>query len=192
MAYKIASFISHFFAPFVLLPFFLFLVIAQSSYSIESKLISMGIINLVGILPIILMTVYLKYTKRISDWEMKSRNERHPVYLFSLIIGIVVIFLLHRIGASQLLQYLFIIIGWHAAMMVINFFWKISVHVGAVTIVTFLLLHLYGMNWWPLTIFIPLVAWSRVYRKNHTVLQVIGGFVLAGSFVWLAKQQGLV
>jgi len=42
----------------------------------------------------------------------------------------------------------------------------------------------YGWSWWPVFLSVPLVGWSRVVTKNHTIAQVIAGTMYSWAIVY--------
>jgi len=60
-------------------------------------------------------------------------------------------------------------------MMVITFWWKISMHASSLGGVATMLTVLYGAVMLPLFVLLVLVSWSRVVLRRHTVTQVIAG-----------------
>jgi membrane-associated phospholipid phosphatase len=78
--------------------------------------------------------------------------------------------------------------GYAAASLVVQYitrYWKISTHALGITASLSALVHLYGQQPLPFLVLIPIVGWSRVYLKAHTVLQVVGGTALGGAAVLL-------
>lgn len=61
--------------------------------------------------------------------------------------------------------------------------WKISVHATSAAGATLLILRIVGFAAVPLVITIPLIAWSRVKLRRHTLLQTIAGALLGSGIV---------
>lgn len=59
-----------------------------------------------------------------------------------------------------------------------NIFYRISFHVSISTSLLILVNHFSNWAFWPLFLVVPLIAWSRLYLKKHTLLQVIAGFLV--------------
>jgi membrane-associated phospholipid phosphatase len=67
--------------------------------------------------------------------------------------------------------------------MIINLFWKISLHTAFVTASVAVLIIVYGeMAVWTI-IFVPLIAWARLEMRLHSPPQVFTGGLLAVSIV---------
>ena len=65
--------------------------------------------------------------------------------------------------------------------MVINLFWKISLHTAFVAAAATLLIIVYNpVGAWTLVL-VPLVAWARIEMKLHSPAQVTSGALLAAA-----------
>ena len=67
--------------------------------------------------------------------------------------------------------------------MCVNFFWKISLHAALITASIAVLVILYGSIAVATAVLVPLVAWSRIELKHHSLAQVAAGALLAASIV---------
>jgi len=131
-----------------------------------------------------LFLLWLYATDRISDLDMSDREERRKVFAIFVVFylaGTVTLFLTHApaiLTASMA--------GYTAAAIVvqqITRFWKISTHAVGITAPVVALTYLYGWDPLPFLILIPLVGWSRVYLKAHTIAQVCAGTLLGAVSV---------
>jgi membrane-associated phospholipid phosphatase len=130
-----------------------------------------------------LVLFWLYLTGEISDLDMSSRQERERVFLvfvFSYLLGTLTLW---AINAPVIL--VASMAGYTAAaflVQTITRYWKISTHALGITAPLVVLTYLYGREPLPFWVLIPLVGWSRVYLKSHTVAQVVAGALLgAGS-----------
>jgi membrane-associated phospholipid phosphatase len=127
-----------------------------------------------------LFIFYLYATDRISDLDMSIRTERERVFIAFVIFyaaGALDLWLIHApaimtasmagFGASAL------IVQW------ITRYWKISTHALGITAPLVALSVLFGERPLPFYVLIPLVGWSRVYLRAHTLMQVVAGTLLA-------------
>lgn len=145
----------------------------------EARIASLYIFA-IGIIPVILMFIYLKYTKRISDWDIQIRNERHRLNIFGIICGAALLVLLKASGLTPAFIFMsWVYIGFFLFSL-ITFFWKISGHTAAMTFLVLFTISVYGVKYLWLIFLIPLVGWSRVHLGKHTAAQVAGGFMLSG------------
>ena len=167
------------FSPF-LVPIATTVGVVQKHSAPEDLLRWLGIVVLfVTVLPALSIAVMVRFSK-VSDLHLKNREERFLPLCCTLISMIVGTFLLHQLGAERE-------IVWAGVAYIVNsvvFFaitltWKISFHssvaTGCVTVLVMLVNPQFG---W-LFLLIPLIAWARVYRKRHTLLQTVVGAVIA-------------
>lgn len=63
-------------------------------------------------------------------------------------------------------------------LLINNIFYRISFHVSLSTSLFILVNHFSAWVFWPLFLAVPLIGWSRIYLKKHTLLQVIAGFLV--------------
>ena len=127
-----------------------------------------------------LFIFYLYATDRISDLDMSIRTERERVFIAFVIfyaLGALDLWLIHApvIMTASMAAYA-------AATLVVQWitrYWKISTHALGITAPLVALTVLFGQRPAPFYILIPLVGWSRVYLRAHTLLQVIAGTLLA-------------
>ncbi|MFJ8885918.1 hypothetical protein ACIRJR_21255 [Streptomyces sp. NPDC102402] len=134
-----------------------------------------------GVLP----SVVLRLGERGGYWSdrrVRQRRERlvaGPVVLFSVITGTG---LLYGLGATSAVRALVAaMLAVLLVLMVITFFWKVSVHSSVAAGALAVLASLHG-PWWALSA--PLVAvigWSRVRLRCHTVAQVTVGACLGAA-----------
>jgi membrane-associated phospholipid phosphatase len=127
-----------------------------------------------------LFIFYLYATDRISDLDMSIRAERERVFIAFVIfyaLGAVDLWLIHApaiMTASMA--------GYAASALIVQWitrYWKISTHALGVTAPLVALTVLFGERPLPFYALIPLVGWSRVYLRAHTLLQVVAGTALA-------------
>ena len=176
---RLAWCVSVVFSPF-LVPIATAVGVVQKHAAPEDLLRWLGIVVLfVTVLPALSIAVMVRFSK-VSDLHLKNREERFLPLCCTLVSMIVGTFLLYQLGAARE-------IVWAGVAYVINsviFFaitltWKISFHssvaTGCVTVLVMLVNPQFG---W-LFLLIPLIAWARVYRKRHTLLQTVVGAVIA-------------
>lgn len=147
-----------------------------------------------GLLPALPILLMMR-KGQVKDLFISRREERTMPYLFSLLAYVFwVIFLWRTLGFP--FEFVAVAIGSVvsvALMVFINLKWKISAHaagmggfVGSIFAVSYLV----QIN--PLVLIIVsliisgLVAISRIYLKAHTLSQVIGGFGLGATTVFLS------
>ena len=127
-----------------------------------------------------LFIFFLYATDRISDLDMSIRTERERVFIAFVVfyaLGALDLWLIHAppimIASMAAYAAATLIVQW------ITRYWKISTHALGITAPLVALTVLFGQRPVPFYVLIPLVGWSRVYLRAHTLLQVIAGTLLA-------------
>ncbi len=128
---------------------------------------------------IVIPAVYLVYLYRsgkITDLDVYVRSQRVRPYLLSIGCSAAAWALLERSSAPPVFALitaggLLETIG----LFLVNLRWKISAHAAAAGGLSFLAFLLAGAVALPLLIIVPLVAWSRVHLKRHTLAQTVAG-----------------
>jgi membrane-associated phospholipid phosphatase len=113
---------------------------------------------------------------KFSDVDVSRRSQRTGPFLFGIIsstIGLILLALIQ--GPKNLQTVMLMIIVSGSLMMMITFWWKISIHASSVAGAITTLTLLYGMIVLPAFSLVVLVGWSRVALRRHTVTQVIAG-----------------
>jgi membrane-associated phospholipid phosphatase len=137
------------------------------------------VVLFVTVLPVLSIAAMVRCAK-VSDFHLQNREERLLPLCCTLISMIVGTVLLHRLGAAREIVWAGVAYITNSVIFsAITPIWKISFHssvaTGCVTVLVMLVNPQFG---W-LFLLIPLIAWARVYRKRHTLLQTIVGAVLA-------------
>lgn len=187
----LARWTSFLLSPLLLWPALFWLVLGKSQLSTTERTIGGLIIFGVGIVPSILTLIYLKKRQLISDWDLHRRSERYRFNLIVLVWSLVMLSLLYFFKFSILLKLGVVGFLWFALFTLITFFWKISAHTSSITLVFLLAADLTGTKWWGIPL-IFLVSWARVYRKNHTLPQAVGGILLACLVYIIIKKVSLI
>lgn len=117
--------------------------------------------------------------KRWADHHVGEREQRKPVFVFSLgsmLIGLVI---LAVVGAPRdLVAFLVTLLIEAAIALGVTLVWKISLHtwvssIGATALVV--VAGAWALLLWP---FLTAVGWSRVELEDHSKAQVVAGAVL--------------
>ena len=167
---NVPTLISRIFDPFVMLGIAFIVLLSGTSVFIPAFVC-------MAIVPFVLYVVAWK-TKMISNWDMSDRRER-PKILWLLVVIETVCIVIFQLWS--ILPILGAIVGFT----VISHVWKISGHAMSAALATGIIVATFGWAWWPLLCIVPIVAWARVVRKNHTILQVIAGALYAWGIVAL-------
>jgi hypothetical protein len=137
-----------------------------------------------SIVPIFLVIVYLVHTGGLDEILTNARKQRTKIYIASGVSTVAGYFILSLLKAPQLLVAGFIaVISVAAIFMLINLWWKISVHTGCIAASSVVLMMTYGWTAAAVIPLVPLTAWSRIELEHHSVAQAIMGAVLASLIV---------
>ena len=122
--------------------------------------------------------IYL-YKKKFSDLDVSNRHKRTPLLVIALAsyAGGALIFALTNTKILVLLALGCYIVSF--IVMIVNLFWKVSIHCAGVTGPIFSLVFVFGTAALPLCTIIGLVAWSRIKLNNHTFMQTLAGTLIS-------------
>jgi membrane-associated phospholipid phosphatase len=124
--------------------------------------------------------LWLLESKAINDIHISNLKDRKRPFLItgiSSLIGAIILDLVHAARPVVVMAYAYAANA--VVISAITQFWKVSVHTALFSAVSTIALILFGLKfWWLYLLLIPL-AWSRIHRKRHSILQVVGGTLLA-------------
>lgn len=151
-------------------------------------------LSLVFLIAVGLFIIYAVKKGMFSDFDVSKREQRSLLFFtisIAAILYLVVLMVAHgpKVLYLAILGFMLSII----AIAVINTRIKASLHVATVTALVMLYWFLYGINL-SLFIFVPLVAWSRITVKRHTIYEVVAGSIIGGSltlFMYLLVRMAL-
>lgn len=188
---KTALYISFIFHPVFLLSYVTLILVFSPSFVDVSQTILQKISTFCFILlfatifPCLLMVV-LKHFKKIETFEMQTSRERLIPYIFNCLIYIVVfLFLYHHSYNLWLTVFFGGMLVLQLLILIINFFWKISIHATGLGAITGLFLNIaltYNSSLWFYSLFCIvlsfLVIFARLKLKAHTNMQTLIGWLL--------------
>lgn len=186
----LAFFISAILSPYITALVFIIIITYKYSNNLGEFLPWMITFLLFGSVIPGLYVLWLIEIKKIQDIHIADSHDRKvPFWVagVSAVIGTIILYFLH---AARPVIVMAVTYSANAIIVaLITQYWKISIHMALfssiVTVATILFGPVYA---WFYLILIPL-AWSRVHRKRHTLLQAIAGammaFVLTTSVFWL-------
>lgn len=108
--------------------------------------------------------------------ERKDRNYPLIIVILSYLAGTAVLYTLNAPVMTTILMFSYFLNTF--IVFFINLYWKISIHAMGVAGPTTVLIYTFGPIGALFAFIIPIVMWSRVYLKRHTVGQVITGALL--------------
>jgi membrane-associated phospholipid phosphatase len=180
MKYTLARLLSNIFNPFLVSGIILILLAFRATSGFAEGMKWVAITIVISILPLLGVVYFLVRTKRLDGFFNNPREQRNIIYLLGTVLGTIDCVFLWLTNAPDLLAISFTSAIFAAIVfMIINYFWKISLHTAFVAASAVVLIVIYGANAvWSL-ILLPLVGWSRLILKQHTLMQVIIGALLA-------------
>ncbi len=169
------------YAPIISIPVFILINYYLMNLN-DFIIITMICIVFTAVLPISLVFWWLRGKNGKDaeiDMDIPERTDRnYPLLLviLSYAIGVVFLYLLNAPGIVTVLMFCY----FSNTLMVffINLYWKISIHSLGVAGPAAALIYVFGAMGLVYMLIIPLVMWSRVYLKEHTVSQVVMGALL--------------
>lgn len=136
-----------------------------------------------AVVPMIFFLMMLR-NKQIKDWDIQHREQRVPLYLFTLVCHLGGLWLTLALGKSGLFPILLVFYVAAVVFFLITLFhYKISLHAGVNAVLFTTINMFYGWKYFWLYGFLYLVMWARVYQKHHTWEQVFAGAILGTLIV---------
>ncbi|MGB9978656.1 PAP2 family protein [Methanobacterium sp.] len=135
-----------------------------------------------GILPVLLVFSWIEVKRHhgqkidIDIPERKDRNYPLIIVILSYFIGAAILYSINAPSMTTVLMFSYF--SNTLIIFFINLYWKISIHAMGVAGPTTVLIYTFGPIGALFAAIIPIVMWSRVYLKRHTVGQVITGALL--------------
>ena len=173
---RIARHVSNILAPATIsLPFILLVAFYQAQNQLTAFIYACITLFFLSVGPLLYILICVRLGK-LSDIDVSRRSQRAGPFLFgivSVMIGWLVLALTN--GPRNLQTVLIIAVFSGIIIMVITFWWKISMHASSLGGAATMLTVLYGAVMLPLFVLLVLVSWSRVALRRHTVTQVIAG-----------------
>lgn len=125
-----------------------------------------------------------------TNWDISDREKR--VKSLVPFVGICVVFFSCMLfwRNSTLIQFGMMLIVWMVGFVLITLRTKISGHLAILTLTLGYAASWYGYIFLPAFVIVPLVAWSRLRLKRHTVIEVIGGFLYSLIFLIFIRYIG--
>ena len=135
-----------------------------------------------GFLPISLVYLWIRNKKtngRKIELDIPERTDRNLpliMVIISYLIGAIVLYTINAPYITTILMFCYF--SNTLIIFFINLYWKISIHTMGVAGPIVALIYVLGPLGLLFALIIPLVMWSRLYLKRHTLLQVTMGALL--------------
>lgn len=182
---KVARIISTLFVPpsFSLIVYILFAIFIEENLSKSIDLII--ITSLFGFVLPILMFLIMRKKNLVSDQDALIKEQRTFPFLIATIIYLVGLYFLIYFNLSLIsISFWFCFISNTLITIIINKYWKISIHAMGASGAFASLIFAFGIKLLPFVIIVILVGWSRIKLKCHSLEQVVAGIILAFTSVY--------
>ena len=131
--------------------------------------------------------LWLLQRGQVSDYNLTRREERFLPMLVSIATALFGWLYLNQVHAPALLLALAVT---NLAQSVVYFFitlrWKVSIHSAVAAGLAVLGCAIAGETVWLLVLSVPLIAWSRVLLRRHTLAQTVVGAAIGSLFLAFA------
>lgn len=112
-----------------------------------------------------------------TNWDVSNRVKRVRLLLLLLVFSLLLYWTVALWHNRQLSEFFGLFLAWLTGFFLITLRIKISGHLAVFVLALGLLVAWYEVSLWVLAILIPLLAWSRIKLKRHTIAEVILGIV---------------
>ncbi len=184
MRERIANLTSNILNPF-LVSLVLILLLSFKSTSSTLDAVKWSLISIAfSILPVFSVIIYLVRKQKLESLFIITRGQRTKIYLLAGVCAGVGCIILPYLEAPPTLRATFVAgLSGIVVFMCVNLLWKISLHTALVTASVTVLIILYGSIAAAIVVLVPLIVWSRIELKHHSLAQVAAGALLAASIV---------
>ncbi|MGD0794444.1 MAG: hypothetical protein ABR958_02450 [Dehalococcoidales bacterium] len=184
MRQRIAHLTSSLLNPFLVCFVTIIFLVAHTTNSVADAFKWAAIAMVFSIIPVFTFIVYQVRRKKLESIFPEGQGQRKMIYVLASALAAAGCGVMWYCGAPRLLAVSFIA-GLLAVVlfMIINFYWKISLHTAFVSAAAVVLTIIFGIKAAWVFILLPQMAWSRLELKMHSAAQVLAGAVLAAGIV---------
>lgn len=190
--YPVAKTISSLFDPLLLSIAAAALFVLKSGFPAHVVAAYAAAIVCFVLLPPVCYLVWCVRSGTVSNWDMSVRSERVRVFVVFAFIFLIDLVALRLFGPATAFPPAMFFFIWFAGFFALTLLDKLSGHTGTLTLVAGLCVRWFGSSWLPLFIIVPLVAWSRVVLKRHTLLQTVAGTAYSLSILGMGAALGML
>lgn len=130
------------------------------------------------------LRLYFK-RKDNTNWDISNRKKRFTPLLLLTLFFAVAYYGIRSVGNTVLTHLFLLLLFWHLGFFLLTLKVKLSGHMGILTLAIGQLIIWYGTSMVPLVLIVPLLAWSRIVLKRHTMQEVIIGIAYSGVILLL-------
>lgn len=178
MTFILARIVSFFSYPYLLIPPGSFLILLKETNNISSAAAGTFFVICFTLIIFLFELIGLRMGF-FSNFDISKRNQRTTFYLFVLLMlgASVIAGLTLRVPAELSAAAVGLFVG-VSLMFLVNRKIKASIHLATISGLLLTVTFLYGSYFYFALLLIPLIAWSRVKTKKHTVSETIAGVIL--------------
>ena len=179
-----------FLPPFVLFLSFSIIIFSREVRSGKHFMFILIALLLLVILPIVFFLLMMKL-KKVSDQDALNKKERNIPYLFGILLSTIgLIYYKGSNANTEIIASMFAIFLSVVLVYLVNLQWKISAHLLSFSIAVANLGFFCNTYYFFLFLIAPILGWTRMYLKSHTLMQVaagiISGFIISYfSFIYV-------
>lgn len=189
---RIATLVSRILDPFVVFSVTAILALVRSDLSVSGKIQFLEVMALVIIAPPFVLLAWAVARKKITDWDISKRRQRPLALGVLLALTLVDLGIVRQFGDASLFHLFMLYFVWLTGFFSVTLFWKISGHLGAAALGCGLLIAWYGGYWYLSLALLPVLAWARIVRHDHTPMQTVAGALYSLTLVWLFHALSLI
>lgn len=143
----------------------------------------------VGVMVAIARVKFMRSMK--TNWDVSNRVKRVRLLILLLAFSVVLFWSIHVWQNSVLTQVYELFVLWLIGFFLITLRIKISGHMAVLVFAIGLLVSWFEISLWSLLILVPMLGWSRVKLKRHSVLEVVLGTAYSLGVLFLYGKTGL-
>lgn len=183
--YKIARIVTEVFTPPLIAVIALGVVSYQSASHTSEFLKWWGISSLlIGIIPVAFIFKRL-HEGNLDNHNMSTANQRYMPFVISIASSLAAFIIMYVMSAPPfIIAVTLSAVGILTLAMLLTPKCKISMHCGSMAGAAIILTFVLGTWAWSMVILVPVLGWSRVKVREHTVPQVILGSMVGAVVTW--------
>lgn len=145
-------------------------------------------LTLIVVAPAALYVIVSRQYDQKIDIDISNRADRPlPLMLASLGALIGGSMISNRLDSPSVLLISQTLVAMLLLLTVVSFVWKISIHTSTLAALVTVLVIFRGVELLPLYLLVVPVGWARLYLRQHTVAQLIGGSVLGVAVTYFSS-----
>lgn len=186
----LSFFVSAIFSPYIVAVVFIALVVYVFSSDIRQFLPWMAIALVFDLVIPGCYVLWLMEKEHIRDIHLPDHEQRKIPFLITAVSSIIGALALVFIHAAKPVVVMGVVYAVNASVVaLLTLYWKVSIHAVMLSSIVTIAVVLFGVQYAWLYLILVLICWARVYRRRHSVRQVVGGalisFIFTSIVFWL-------